>query len=51
MLLQMLKGVIVGHKTIIDKEVCSGVTAILPNNGNLKGCHFSGRTVYFKGDR
>ncbi|WP_431808249.1 P1 family peptidase [Lysinibacillus sphaericus] len=35
-----VKGVIVGHKTLVNKEVCSGVTVILPNNGELSGCHF-----------
>lgn len=33
-------GVIVGHKTLLNKDVCSGITVILPNNGELLGCHF-----------
>lgn len=42
-------GVIVGHKTILSKDVCSGLTVILPNNGNLSGCHFPSGIFTFNG--
>ncbi|ENQ3076895.1 P1 family peptidase [Bacillus sp. WLY-B-L8] len=44
-----VEGVIVGHKTILDKDVCSGLTVILPNNGNLAGSHFPAGFFSFNG--
>ncbi|QVK16965.1 P1 family peptidase [Mycoplasmatota bacterium] len=42
-------GIIVGHKTIIDKDVCSGLTVIMPNNGKLEECHFPAGLFTFNG--
>ena len=42
-------GVIVGHKTIVSKDVVSGLTVILPNNGELNGNHFSAGIFRFNG--
>lgn len=44
-----VEGVIVGHKTIIDKDVVSGVTIIMPNEGKLEGCHFPAGIFRFNG--
>lgn len=44
-----VEGVIVGHKTIIDKDVVSGVTIIMPNEGKLEGCHFPAGVFRFNG--
>ena len=42
-------GIIVGHKTIIDNEVASGLTVIMPNEGKLDGCHFPAGVFRFNG--
>ncbi|MCR3922027.1 MAG: P1 family peptidase [Firmicutes bacterium] len=42
-------GVIVGHKTIIKEDVCSGLTVILPNQGRLAGSHFAAGLFVFNG--
>lgn len=42
-------GVIVGHKTILDKDVCSGLTVIMPGNGKLKGHHYPAGLFTFNG--
>lgn len=44
-----VEGVIVGHKTIIDTDVCSGITIIIPNNGKTNGCHFPAGFFSFNG--
>lgn len=44
-----VEGVIVGHKTILDKDVCSGLTVVLPNNGNLAESHFPAGFYSFNG--
>ncbi len=42
-------GVIVGNETILKKDVCTGLTVILPNNGELAGCHFPAGLFTFNG--
>lgn len=42
-------GVIVGHKTILKKDVCSGLTVVMPNEGKLAGCHFPAGLFSFNG--
>jgi len=42
-------GVIVGHKTIINKDVVSGLTVIMPNRGVLEGNHFPAGVFRFNG--
>lgn len=44
-----VEGVIVGHETIIDKDVASGLTVIMPNNGELEGNHFPAGIFRFNG--
>lgn len=44
-----VEGVLVGHKTIIDKDVASGLTVIIPNNGELEGNHFPAGIFRFNG--
>jgi D-aminopeptidase len=44
-----VKGVVVGHKTIIKKDVSSGLTVIMPNNGQLSGSHFPAGFYSFNG--
>lgn len=44
-----VEGVVVGHKTIIDEDVVSGVTIIMPNEGKLEGCHFPAGIFRFNG--
>lgn len=44
-----VEGVIVGQKTIIKKDVCSGLTVIMPNNGKLNRCHFPAGLFSFNG--
>ncbi len=44
-----VKGVVVGHKTIIKKDVSSGLTVILPNNGQLAGSHYPAGFYSFNG--
>ncbi|AOT70372.1 P1 family peptidase [Geosporobacter ferrireducens] len=44
-----VEGIVVGHKTIIDKDVCSGLTVIMPNNGKLQECHFPAGIFAFNG--
>jgi len=44
-----VKGVVVGHKTIIKEDVCSGLTVIMPNNGHLAGSHFPAGYYSFNG--
>lgn len=44
-----IDGVVVGHKTIKNRDVCSGVTVIMPNNGNLNGTHFPAGIFTFNG--
>lgn len=42
-------GMIVGHRTILKEDVCSGLTVIMPNNGKLNGCHFPAGLFCFNG--
>lgn len=44
-----VKGVVVGHKTIIKKDVSSGLTVIIPNNGQLAGSHYPAGFYSFNG--
>lgn len=44
-----VKGVRVGHKTILKEDVCSGVTVIIPNEGQLEGQHFPAGFFSFNG--
>lgn len=44
-----VKGVVVGHKTIIKKDVASGLTVIMPNNGQLAGSHYPAGFYSFNG--
>ncbi|SCY75679.1 P1 family peptidase [Alkaliphilus peptidifermentans] len=44
-----VEGIIVGHKSIIEKDVCSGLTVIMPNNGKLQGSHFPAGFFAFNG--
>lgn len=44
-----VEGIVVGHKTIIDKDVCSGLTVVMPNNRKLQGCHFPAGFFAFNG--
>jgi D-aminopeptidase len=44
-----IEGVVVGHKTINSKDVCSGLTVIMPNNGQLAGSHFPAGFYSFNG--
>lgn len=44
-----VKGVVVGHKTIIKKNVSSGLTVIMPNNGQLAGSHYPAGFYSFNG--
>ncbi len=44
-----VEGVVVGHKTIIKNDVCSGLTVIMPNQGELAGHHFPAGLFTFNG--
>lgn len=44
-----VEGVVVGHKTILEEDVCSGLTVIMPNNGYLTGSHFPAGFYSFNG--
>ncbi len=44
-----VEGVIVGHKTLIDKDTCSGLTVIMPNHGKLEGHHYPAGLFTFNG--
>ncbi len=42
-------GVVVGHKTIMAEDVCSGLTVVMPNHGKLQGSHFPAGMFSFNG--
>lgn len=44
-----VKGVVVGHKTLVADEVCSGLTVIMPNEGKLNETHFPAGIFAFNG--
>lgn len=44
-----VKGVVVGHKTIIKEDVASGLTVIMPNDGQLAGSHYPAGFYSFNG--
>lgn len=44
-----VEGVIVGHKTVLEEDVASGLTVIMPNEGKLEGCHFPAGIFRFNG--
>jgi len=44
-----VEGVVVGHKTIIKEDISSGLTVIMPNNGQLAGSHFPAGFYSFNG--
>ena len=44
-----VKGIKVGHHTIDSKDVCSGLTVILPNDGILEDNHFPAAIFSYNG--
>ncbi|MEF9951928.1 MAG: P1 family peptidase [Clostridium sp.] len=44
-----VEGVVVGHKTLKGENTASGITVIVPNNGNLNGSHCEAGAYRFNG--